>query len=95
MKSVFVSCLLILTSTVSFADTKSYTASVSQLASNIGSKVTIQAQSSKGSKLSGSYTQTYSYNNGITNSSKNNTFVGSTSLNIISQFNDTVFTFNK
>lgn len=67
--------------------------SVSYLASNIGSKVAIQLQSSRPSFFSGTFAQTFSYQNGVTNSTRNFNFVGSTNYNIVSTFNSTPTTF--
>jgi hypothetical protein len=71
----------------------SFSASVSQTASNIGSKVTIQLRSNTPSSSRGNFSQTFSYNNGVTNFNRNFNITGSTNFKIDSQINSTTTTF--
>jgi hypothetical protein len=67
--------------------------SVSQFASNIGSKVTIQLRSDTPSSSRGNFLQTFSYNNGVTNFNRSFNITGSTNFKIDSQINSTTTTF--
>jgi hypothetical protein len=66
---------------------------VSQFASNIGSKVTIQLRSNTPSSSRGNFSQTFSYNNGVINFNRNFNITGSTNFKIESQINSTTNTF--
>lgn len=78
---------------VSSAQQTSFSNSVSQYAQNIGSKVTIQLQSNKPSSFSGNFAQTFSYQNGATNFTRNFNFGGTTNFNITSTINNNTTTF--
>ena len=69
------------------------TGSVSRLDSNVGSRITIQLRSNTPSFFSGTFAQTFSYQNGVTNTTRNFNFVGNTNYNIVSTFNSTPTTF--
>lgn len=70
--------------------------SINRLDSNVGSRITIQLQSNGPSFFTGSFAQTFSYQNGVTNFTRNFTFIGNMNHNVISTFNTntTVFTNN-
>ena len=66
--------------------------SVTSLDSNVGSKVTIQLRSNTPSVFSGNFRQTFSYQNGVTNFTRNFTFAGNTNFNVTSTINTNSFT---
>jgi hypothetical protein len=66
--------------------------SVSRLDSNVGSLVAIQLQSNAPSVFSGNFRQTFSYQNGVTNFTRNFAFAGNTNFNVTSTINTNSFT---
>jgi len=94
MKNIFLVLAVTLLPTQTLAETTMFSTSngVSYLASNIGSKVTIQLQSNKPSVFSGNFGQTFSYQNGATNFARSFTFTGNTNFNVTSTINTNSFT---
>jgi hypothetical protein len=66
--------------------------SVTTLNSNVGSRVTIQLQSNTASVFAGNFAQTFSYQNGTTNFTRNFNFAGNTNFNVTSTINTNSFT---
>jgi hypothetical protein len=67
--------------------------SVSRLDSNVGSLVTIQIRSNTPSVFSGSFMQTFNYQNGVTFSSRNFNFSGNANFNVVHTVNTNSFVF--
>ena len=66
--------------------------SVTSLASDVGTKVTIKYQSNAPSIFSSKFVQTFSYQNGTTNFTRNFNFTGNGNFNVMSTINTNSFT---
>jgi len=94
MKSIILVALLAVAAPTSAQTSFSSSGSVSQLATNIGAKTTVQMKSVNGSSAKLNIQKSFTYKNGTTNQSFNFQFSGSTPYKITNQFNSTVNIFS-
>lgn len=94
MKSIILLALLAIATPASAQTAFSSSGSVSQTATNIGAKTTVQMKSVNGSSSRMTVQRSFSFSNGIATGSFSFTFSGSTPYKVTNQFNSNTNTFS-